>query len=36
MVFEAADLEYLRVRLESMKTNMLLMMTMHFMHSADR
>lgn len=35
-VFEGADLEYLRARVESMKTNMLLMMTMHCMHSADR
>lgn len=35
-VFEAADLEYLRARLESMKTNMLLMMTMQCMHSSDR
>ena len=35
-VFEAADLEYLRARLESMKTNLLLMMTMQCMHSSDR
>lgn len=35
-VFEATDLKYLRARLESMKTNMLLMMTMHCMHSVDR
>lgn len=35
-VFEAADLEYLRARLESMKTNMLLMMTMQCMHSVER
>lgn len=35
-MFEAAELEYLRARLESMKTNMLLMMTMQCMHSSDR
>ena len=35
-VFEAAKLEYLRARLESMKTNMLLMMTMQCLHSTDR
>lgn len=35
-VFEAAELEYLRARLESMKTSMLLMMTMQCMHSSDR
>lgn len=35
-MFEAAELEYLRARLESMKTNMLLMMTMQCMLSSDR
>lgn len=35
-VFEAAELEYLRARLESMKTSMLLMMTMQCMHRSDR
>ena len=35
-VFEAAELEYLRARVESMKTNMLLMMTMQCMDSSDR
>ena len=35
-MFKAADLEYLRARLESMKTNMLLMMTMQCMHGSDR
>ena len=35
-MFEAAEMEYLRARLESMKTNMLLMMTMQCIHSSDR
>ena len=35
-VFTAAELDYLRARLESMKTNMLLMMTMQCMHDPDR
>jgi hypothetical protein len=35
-VFEAAELDYLRARLESMKTNMLLMMTMQCLHDSDR
>ena len=35
-VFKAAELEYLRARVESMKTNMLLMMTMQCTYSSDR
>lgn len=35
-VFDATELDYLRARLESMKTNMLLMMTMQCIHSSDR
>ena len=35
-VFTAVELDYLRARLESVKTNMLLMMTMQCMHNSDR
>ena len=35
-VFNAAELDYLRARLESVKTNMLLMMAMQCIHDADR
>ena len=35
-VFTAAELDYLRARLESVKTNILLMMTMQCKHNSDR
>lgn len=35
-VFTAAELDYLRARLESVKTNILLMMTMQCRHDSDR
>ena len=35
-VFTAAELDYLRARLESVKTNMLLMMAMQCMHDPNR
>ena len=35
-VFTAAELDYIRARLESVKTNLLLMMTMQCMHGSDR
>ena len=35
-VFTATELDYIRARLESVKTNMLLMMTMQCMHNSDR
>ena len=35
-VFTSVELDYLRARLESVKTNMLLMMTMQCMHDSDR
>ena len=35
-VFTAVELDYLRARLESVKTNTLLMMTMQCIHNSDR
>ena len=35
-VFTAAELDYIRTKLESVKTNLLLMMTMQCMHNSDR
>lgn len=35
-VFESTEVQYLRTRVESMKTNILLMMTMHCVHKLQR